>query len=120
MFSGELVAPETFSMMTTSQTTDTGEQTNYGIGWATDMAPRELRRAGEVFSEDQMARVATIIGDTRIIGHSGGSVGGLTLFIAAPNAPGDVVVAAVSNNSGFFPAFALPVAAEFIDAAEAD
>lgn len=120
MFDGDLVTPETFSTMTTSQTTTAGEKTNYGIGWATDMAPRELQRAGEAFSEEQMARVADIIGDERIIGHSGGSVGGLTLFIATPDSAGDVVVAAVSNNSGFFPRFALPIAAEFIDAAGSD
>jgi len=120
VFDGSLVEIETFSMMTTSQKTDAGENTNYGIGWATDMAPRELARAGEVYSADQMARVAAIVGDDRIIGHSGGSVGGLTLFISAPNSIGEVIVAAVSNNDGFFPAFALPVAAEFIDAAGVD
>ncbi len=120
MFDGTLVNAETLVMMTTSQATDGGEKTNYGIGWATDMAPRELRRASEIFSENQMTRVVEIVGDDRITGHSGGSVGGLTLFIAAPDSDGDVVVAAVSNNSGFFPAFALPVAAEFIDAAGAD
>ncbi|MEM9495033.1 MAG: serine hydrolase domain-containing protein [Pseudomonadota bacterium] len=118
MRDGTLVSPETFSVLTTSQTTDGGEATGYGIGWFTNFGPRELRRARSAFPEAVFDRVEEIVSDEVIIGHSGGSVGGLTLFLMAPGSDGVVTVAATSNNSELYPLFALPVAAEFIELAK--
>ena len=73
---GEVLTAETVNLLTTSQRTSDGEETGYGIGWQieTDSAGR------------------------RIVGHSGGSVGGSTAFITYPEA--NVVVALISNMSG--------------------
>lgn len=111
---------DTFAILTASQETRDGDPTHYGLGWATDMLARQAERAAKVYSQEEMDRIKTVIGDARVIGHTGGSVGGMTWFLMIPNAPGDVAVAAVSNNSAIQPVFALPVMARFLDAAKGD
>lgn len=120
MMSEELVTNETFSLFTTSQADKDGVMTNYGIGWFADMRVRELDRAKPFFDQATLRRTTKILEDNALVGHSGGSVGGLTLFVMAPDSDANVVVTGVSNNSGFFPAFVVPVAAEFIDASNID
>ena len=73
--SDQFLSPGTIEMMWTSQTTSTGEETGYGIGWAnfTDISGR------------------------KVIGHVGGSVGGTTVFRIYPNE--GLVVAIISNTS---------------------
>jgi serine beta-lactamase-like protein LACTB, mitochondrial len=65
----------TRELLFTSQRTMTGEETNYGIGWS----------------------VASLDG-RRVVGHSGGSVGGTAMLLLVPDA--DLVVAVLSNRSG--------------------
>lgn len=112
-----LINADTLAILTTPQETSDGEPTDYGLGWATDMFARQAEQAAKVYSQEEMDRVRTVIGDARVIGHTGGSVGGMTWFLMIPDAPGDVAIAAVSNNSGIQPLFALSVAAEFLEAA---
>ncbi len=66
---------ETLDLLFTSQKTDSGELTNYGIGWST-------------YPMDD---------GKKIYGHGGGSVGGSTAFIFDPEE--EIVVAIVSNMS---------------------
>lgn len=72
---GDVLAPKTVELLTTSQRTSDGERTGYGIGWSID---------------------ADSTGH-RIVGHGGGSIGGSTAFITYPDA--GVVVAIISNMS---------------------
>ncbi len=113
---GTLVSPQTFDVLTQSQSLSDGEATNYGMGWVSDARPREINRSGNVFDEETVARIAEIVEDDLITGHSGGSVGGLTLFLIAPESRGQVIVAGTSNNGAgvLFPSFVLPVMAEFL------
>lgn len=113
---GTLVQTETFEMMTASMKTNEGTQTGYGLGFFENLTPRELKRLTDYFPDDIINRTGTVLGDVTITGHSGGSVGGLTLFLMAPDTKGNVIVAATSNNSNLFPEFAAPVAAAFIAA----
>lgn len=75
MLDNEVLAPETVKMLFAPQQTTDGESTQYGIGWRT--------------STDDAGR--------RMIGHSGGSVGGSTQFLMYPEA--EVVVALIANMS---------------------
>ncbi len=115
MADGTLVSRETYRTLTTSLRTSGGEKTGYGIGWFTDMGPRQLQGMAPVFSKARVDRVRRILGQARVIGHTGGSVGGLTVFASVPDAPGAVAVAATANVD-IQPAFALAAAAEFIAA----
>jgi serine beta-lactamase-like protein LACTB, mitochondrial len=67
--------PESREMLFTAQRTTDGEETDYGIGWLT----RELD-------------------GYRLVGHSGGSVGGTAMLMMYPEH--DLVVAVMSNRSG--------------------
>ena len=117
MFDGTLLDADMLNVLVTSQTTSDGAKTNYGIGWATDMAGRQISRSAQIYPPSLIEEIRATLGDSRLIGHTGGSVGGLTVFMAAPDLPGDVTIATVSNNSGITPSFALPIAYEFIKAA---
>lgn len=64
---------ETLKEWMESQTTESGEKTNYGIGWRTFSRP-----SGKTF-----------------YGHSGGSVGGVTYFMIHP--PSETVLAITGN-----------------------
>ncbi len=114
----DILSTDTFQAMTTSQQITNGDQTDYGVGWVTSMTDTQLERAATYFDEATVDAARDTLGDTRALGHTGGSVGGLTVFAMFPDASGDIAIAAVSNNSGFRPDFAFPVAAAFIDAAK--
>jgi CubicO group peptidase (beta-lactamase class C family) len=70
---GQLLRPETVRLWTTSQRTNDGKETGYGIGWAVGEDP----------------------GGRREIGHAGGSVGGASRLLIYPDQR--VVVAAIVN-----------------------
>ncbi len=72
---GRLLRPATVEALWASQHTSAGEPTNYGIGW----------RSG---ADDE---------GRRTVGHTGGSVGGTTLFTIYPDE--DVIVCVISNLS---------------------
>jgi CubicO group peptidase (beta-lactamase class C family) len=67
---------ETLDLWFTSQTTNDGEETGYGIGWS----------------------IGADGADRRVIGHGGGSVGGTTVLSIYPDQ--DLVFAAIINLSG--------------------
>jgi len=73
--SDEFLTGETIEMMWTSQTTSTGEETGYGIGWS--------------IQADKSGR--------KIIRHSGGSIGGITELRIYPDQ--ELVIAVISNTS---------------------
>ena len=72
---GDILAPETVALLWEPQTLASGESTGYGIGWGSD--------------DDWDGH--------RVVGHTGGSVGGTTALNILPEH--DVIVAAVSNLS---------------------
>jgi CubicO group peptidase (beta-lactamase class C family) len=72
---GEFLKPETVELLFTSQRTNSGEETGYGIGW-------QVR-------EDKQGR--------RFVGHSGGSVGGTSILLLRPDTK--IVVAVLANIS---------------------
>lgn len=76
IFWGDFLQPETVNMLTESLELNSGDKTNYGIGWRT--------------GTDEKGR--------RYYGHSGGSVGGTTQFVVFPEQ--EVIVAVVANIGG--------------------
>ncbi|MDX1577831.1 MAG: serine hydrolase domain-containing protein [Gemmatimonadota bacterium] len=88
---------ETLELLFTSQQTNDGEETNYGIGWRT--------------VRDDLGR--------RLVGHGGGSVGGSTMLILYPEER--VAVATIVNMSGApgGEALARRLAAPFLEALDA-
>lgn len=75
MLANTLLQPETFELLIRSQKTRSGKATGYGIGWS-------ILEAG---------------GQT-IVGHSGGSIGGTTVFYIHPDE--QIVLAMICNLSG--------------------
>ncbi len=75
VLSGDLLSADTRVLLFTSQKTNDGLETGYGMGWSTNV--------------DKQGR--------RIIGHSGGSVGGTTQFIMYPDE--GIIVCLISNLS---------------------
>lgn len=73
IFWGDFLQPETVELLAQSLVLDSGEKTNYGIGWRSDT--------------DEKGR--------RYYGHSGGSVGGTTQFVVFPEQK--VIVAMIAN-----------------------
>ena len=71
--SAELLQPETIELLWTSMETDSGEATNYGIGWS-------------IGTDDE---------GRRFVGHTGGSVGGTTFLRIYPEE--ELVVAVIAN-----------------------
>lgn len=78
MLDNALLRPETFRLLTTSQRTLAGEETNYGIGWAT--------------RKDAKGRLT--------FAHSGGSTGGTAFLVLYPAE--QLVVAVLANGDGPF------------------
>ena len=76
IFWSDYLQPETVELLTTSLKLDSGEKTNYGIGW-------QIRKG---------------VDGRRYYGHSGGSVGGTTQFVVFPEQK--LVLAVVANLSG--------------------
>ncbi len=72
---GDFLKPETVRMLFTSQRTNSGEETGYGIGW--------------MVGKDKRGR--------KIVGHSGGSVGGTSYLLLIPEAK--IAVAVLVNLS---------------------
>ena len=73
--SDQFLRPETIELMWSAQSTSDGEKTGYGIGWQT--------------GTDKQGR--------RVVGHTGGSVGGTTSLRIYPQE--GMVVAIISNTS---------------------
>ena len=73
--SDQFLRPETIELMWSAQSTSDGEKTGYGIGWRT--------------GTDKQGR--------RVVGHTGGSVGGTTSLRIYPQE--GMVVAIISNTS---------------------
>lgn len=76
IFWSDFLQSETVDMLIESMELDSGESTNYGIGWRT--------------GTDSEGR--------RYYGHSGGSVGGTTQFVVFPEQ--EVIVAVIANMGG--------------------
>lgn len=74
--SGSFLKPETIALLFTSQRTSSGQETGYGIGW-------RIRKDGR---------------GRRVVGHSGGSVGGSSQLVLHPDA--GIVVAVLVNLTG--------------------
>ncbi len=72
---GSLLRPETVEMLWASQRTTAGEETGYGVGWATETKP----------------------GGMWTVSHGGGSVGGVTFLLLLPDER--AVVALTANTS---------------------
>ncbi len=75
---GRLLSPETVKLLWTSQKTRDGKDTEYGIGWSTDVDSAGRRR----------------------ISHGGGSVGGTAYLIIYPDQ--DLIVAVLVNSDSTF------------------
>ena len=75
---GRLLDPATVKLLWTSQRTRDGKETEYGIGWSTDVDSRGRRR----------------------ISHGGGSVGGTAYLIIYPDQ--DLIVAVLVNSDSTF------------------
>lgn len=86
---------ETLELMTTPQTLNNGKKTNYGMGWA--------------INEDKKGRPW--------IGHSGGSVGGTTMFLVYPQY-NLTIVTLVNQSSAKMDQLAWKVADQFISVVE--
>jgi serine beta-lactamase-like protein LACTB len=80
MLAGRLLQPETLTMLQTLQRLDSGEPTEYGLGW---------------FIHE--VRLGPGAPPTRIVGHGGSSIGGTTGFMTFPEH--GLVVAIMSNVS---------------------
>ena len=76
MINGDFLKPETVELLFKSQKTNSGEETNYGLGWR---------------SSDELD-------GRRSVGHGGGSIGGSSYFIMFPAEK--TVVAVICNLSG--------------------
>ena len=72
----QILKPETVQLLWTSQETNAGEKTNYGIGWSSGV--------------DESGR--------KWVGHGGGSIGGSTYFRIYPEE--ELVIAIIANLSG--------------------
>lgn len=112
----ELISAKTLSILTETQFDGDGVETGYGIGWVSGRTYQDWE--SDVFSEDTIIRARAAIGETKFMGHSGGSVGGRTLFLMTQGQGADVAIAAVSNNDNFPPEFTIPVLAAFVDVRE--
>jgi CubicO group peptidase (beta-lactamase class C family) len=110
MLHGDLVDLDTFRWLTTSQATTDGEETNYGIGWRTNMAA--LAKHGLRFHDERIAeRTEARLQGVLVVGHTGGAIGGKGILLVAPDQ--DVVVAALTN-CNLAPRFALVVLADLV------
>jgi serine beta-lactamase-like protein LACTB len=117
MEDGTLVSPEAYATLRETLHTSDGEATNYGLGWAIDMMPRQLRGTGQVYSEEDVARTAAIFDGMTSYGHTGGSMGSTTVFVTVRDEDRVFTVAAMSN-SGIGPAYAVSVLGEFVAASD--
>lgn len=91
MLDNALLRAETFRLLTASQRTLAGEETNYGIGWSS-------RR-------DARGRLT--------LGHSGGSTGGTAFLVMYPDQK--LVVAVLANGDGPFVGATPAIAAMFLE-----
>ncbi len=79
MMDGELLDSATVALLWTPLRLESGEPTSYGLGWAVGTAPDEYGR----------------LAGRRLVSHTGGSIGGTTLFLLFPD---DRMVVAVTSN----------------------
>ena len=82
--------PETLELLFTSQHTNAGEETGYGIGWSLgllgELTPDEVKPDHRSFNQ---------LRDYRYMGHGGGAVGGRAHLLLVPDAK--LVVAILIN-----------------------
>ena len=78
MLDNRLLEPATLGMLRTEQTLESGEPTEYGLGWFVHRVP--FQQGGP---------------PTLVVGHGGSSVGGSTAFMTLPEH--GIVVSATSN-----------------------
>ena len=117
MEDGTLASPEAFDVLRETLHTNDGEATNYGLGWAIDMMPRQLGGTAQVYSEEDVARTTAIFEGMTSYGHTGGSMGSTTVFVTVRDEDTSFTVAAMSN-SGIGPAYAVSVLGEFVAASQ--
>ena len=93
---GKLLQPSTVELLQTSQSTDSGEETGYGLGWYL----RTVRLAGR---------------QTRVTGHDGDSLGGMVASLMT--VPEHGIVVAVTSNISYADTFslAIKVAESFVE-----
>ena len=118
MEDGTLVSPEAYQAMRETMHTADGTATNYGLGWAIDMIPRQLQGTAQIYSAVDVARTTAIFDGMISYGHTGGSMGSTTVFLTAQDDDTTFTVAAMSN-SGIGPAYAVSVLGEFVAASQA-
>lgn len=111
MLYDKLISRESFTMLTKAQKTTSGQSTHYGMGWSTDLLQKNLKQIEKDFGSEVAAETYARLKDQPMVGHSGGAVGGKTLFWILPKS--GIVVAAISN-SNIPPTIALNVTAEFV------
>jgi len=112
MLSNRLMKKESFRLLTTSQKTNDGLPTHYGMGWSTNIFQNNIKSLELEYGSEISGRVFSILKDQNLVGHSGGAVGGKTLFWVLPKS--GISVAAISN-SNIAPTIALSVTAEFVE-----
>lgn len=117
MEDGTLVSAEAFAVLRQSLHTADGTATDYGLGWALDMLPRQLGGTAMVYSEEDVVTTTAIFEGMTSYGHTGGSVGGSTVFVTVRDEDTVFTVAAMSNAIG--PAYAVSVLGEFVAASQA-
>jgi CubicO group peptidase (beta-lactamase class C family) len=93
---GKLLQPSTVALLQTSQQLPSGEETGYGLGW-------------------DIESVTFLGGQTRVVGHDGDVLGGITTSLMT--FPDHSIAVAVSSNTSYAdtPSLALKVAEAFAE-----
>ena len=91
----EIVSGQTRVLLWKSLILENGEETGYGLGWSvTVFDPADASDlARSMIDPEELNEMA----GTFFVGHTGGSMGGITAFVLLPEA--QVAVALVSNTS---------------------
>lgn len=106
-----LISKPTFDLFTQSQETDAGISTQYGMGWSNRLLERNLTSVKKNYNTETADRILALLEDQGLVGHSGGSIGGKTLFWILPKSQMSVTA---YSNSNISPAVALNATAEFV------
>ncbi len=107
----KLLKPQSFEQLTTSQSTTSGKKTNYGMGWSSNFLAKYKDNLQKSYGRSTAKKIYAPLLEQKFLGHSGGSVGGKTLFWVQPDT--GIVVVAMSN-SNVPPLVAFQVSSEFV------